>query len=141
VSRHLQQLTGLNEPLGHHILRRRARRTTMSAPQSVSLLGAGVMRSIRCFPHDPVHNQALYELARALLSANGTREYRQAATQLDRLLREHPTSTYTTDAKAWRAVLQLLPVRTAGGSLTTLRRADDDRRIDRVGRRRTRASR
>jgi hypothetical protein len=34
-------------------------------------------------------------------------------TQLDRLLREHPTSAYTPDAKAWQAVLQLLLVRTA----------------------------
>jgi hypothetical protein len=69
---------------------------------------------VRRFPEDPVHDQALYELARALvLSANGTREYRRAATQLDRLLREHPASTYAPDAKAWRAALQLLLVRTA----------------------------
>jgi len=69
---------------------------------------------VRRFPEDPAHDQALYALARALvLSANGTREYRRAATQLDRLLREHPTSTYTSDAKAWRTVLQLLLVRTA----------------------------
>jgi predicted Zn-dependent protease len=69
---------------------------------------------VRRFPEDPVHDQALYELARALvLNANGTREYRRAVTHLDRLLREHPTSAYTPDAKAWRVVLQRLLVRTA----------------------------
>ena len=61
---------------------------------------------VRRFPDASVHDQALYESARALvLSANGSREYRRAAAQLDRLLREHPTSAYTPDAKAWRAVL------------------------------------
>jgi outer membrane protein assembly factor BamD (BamD/ComL family) len=69
---------------------------------------------VRRFPDASVHDQALYELARALvLSANGTREYRRAATQLDRLLREHPPSTYAPDAKAWRAILQMLLVHTA----------------------------
>ena len=69
---------------------------------------------VRRFPDASVHDQALYQLARALvLSANGGREYRRAAAQLDRLVREHPTSAYTPDAKAWRAVLSALLARTA----------------------------
>jgi hypothetical protein len=69
---------------------------------------------VRRFPDASVHDQALYELARALvLSANGSREYRRAAAQLDRLLREHPTSAYTPDAKAWRSVLNALLGHTA----------------------------
>ena len=61
---------------------------------------------VRKYPDAPAHDDALYHLARALvLSANGAREYRQAAGHLDRLLREHPTSAYAQDARAWRAVL------------------------------------
>jgi outer membrane protein assembly factor BamD (BamD/ComL family) len=61
---------------------------------------------VRKYPDAPAHDEALYHLARALvLSANGAREYRQAAGYLDRLLREHPTSPYARDARAWRTVL------------------------------------
>jgi len=61
---------------------------------------------VRRYPDAPAHDEALYQLARALvLSANGAREYRQAAGHLDRLLREHPASAYAQDARAWRAVL------------------------------------
>ena len=61
---------------------------------------------VRRYPDAPIHDEALYHLARALvLGANGGREYRQAAGHLDRLLREHPTSPYAPDARAWRAVL------------------------------------
>jgi outer membrane protein assembly factor BamD (BamD/ComL family) len=61
---------------------------------------------VRRFPDAPVHDEALYHLARALvLSAGGSREYRQAAAHLDRLLRQHPTSPYAADARAWRSVL------------------------------------
>ena len=61
---------------------------------------------VRRYPDAPVHDEALYHLARALvLGANGGREYRQAAGYLDRLLREHPTSPYATDARVWRALL------------------------------------
>jgi outer membrane protein assembly factor BamD (BamD/ComL family) len=61
---------------------------------------------VRRFPDASVHDQALYDLARALvLGANGVREYRQASAHLDRLLREHPTSPHVPDARAWRAVL------------------------------------
>src|SRR5215470_15179367 len=48
---------------------------------------------VRRFPDAPNHDEALYDLARALvLSATGGREYRQATVFLDRLLREYPTS-------------------------------------------------
>jgi outer membrane protein assembly factor BamD (BamD/ComL family) len=61
---------------------------------------------VRRYPDAPAHDEALYHLARALvLGAGGAREYRQAAGHLDRLLREHPTSSYAQDARAWRAVL------------------------------------
>jgi outer membrane protein assembly factor BamD (BamD/ComL family) len=61
---------------------------------------------VRRYPDAPVHDAALYHLVRALvLSANGGREYRQAAGYLDRLLREHPTSPHATDARVWRALL------------------------------------
>jgi outer membrane protein assembly factor BamD (BamD/ComL family) len=61
---------------------------------------------VRRYPDAPAHDEALYHLARALvLGANGVREYRQATAHLDRLLREHPTSPYVPDARAWRAVL------------------------------------
>ena len=57
----------------------------------------------------PSDDEALYVLARALvLGANGAREYRQAAAHLDRLLREHPTSRYAADARAWRAMLGVI---------------------------------
>jgi outer membrane protein assembly factor BamD (BamD/ComL family) len=69
---------------------------------------------VRRFPDAPVHDRALYELARALvLSANGGREYRQAAAQLDRLLREHPTSPHAADARALRIALGAYVTRTA----------------------------
>lgn len=62
--------------------------------------------AVRRYPDAPVHDEALYHLARALvLGANGGRDYRQAAGHLDRLLREHPTSPYAQDARAWRTVL------------------------------------
>jgi len=61
---------------------------------------------VRRFPDAPVHDRALYDLARALvLAANGVPEYRQASAYLDRLLREHPTSAHAPDAQALRAVL------------------------------------
>jgi outer membrane protein assembly factor BamD (BamD/ComL family) len=61
---------------------------------------------VRRYPDAPAHDAALYHLARALvLSANGGREYRQAAAYLDRLLREHPTSPHAADARVWRALL------------------------------------
>jgi outer membrane protein assembly factor BamD (BamD/ComL family) len=61
---------------------------------------------VRRYPDAPSHDEALYHLARALvLSANGGREYRQAAGYLDRLLREYPTSPYASDARVWRALL------------------------------------
>jgi outer membrane protein assembly factor BamD (BamD/ComL family) len=73
-----------------------------NAPAAARILDGVVHR----FPDTPVHDEALYGLARALvLSGNGAREYRQAAAQLDRLLREHPTSPYAPDARAWRTVL------------------------------------
>lgn len=69
---------------------------------------------VRRFPDAPVHDEALYQLARALvLGANGTREYRQATGHLDRLLREHPTSPYAGDARAWRSVLVAFAARGA----------------------------
>ena len=44
--------------------------------------------AVRRFPDASGHDQALYDLARALvLSANGGRDYRQASAHLDRLLR------------------------------------------------------
>jgi outer membrane protein assembly factor BamD (BamD/ComL family) len=82
---------------------------------------------VRRFPDASVHDQALYDLARALvLNANGGRDYRRAAAQLDRLLREHPMSLYTPDAKAWRAVLRAYAGRTAEleGLLERLRAID-----------------
>jgi len=61
---------------------------------------------VRRFPGAPIHDQALYDLARALvLTANGGRDYRQAAAHLDRLLREHPTSPHAADARALRIAL------------------------------------
>ena len=69
---------------------------------------------VRRYPDAPVHDEALYVLARALvLGANGAREYRQAAAHLDRLLREHPTSRYAADARAWRAMLGVIVARGA----------------------------
>lgn len=68
----------------------------------------------RRFPDAPAHDQALYDLARALvLTAKGVPEYRQAAAHLDRLLREHPTSPHALDARAWRAVLGAYVARAA----------------------------
>jgi outer membrane protein assembly factor BamD (BamD/ComL family) len=61
---------------------------------------------VRRFPDAPVHDQALYDLSRALvLTANGGREYRQASAHLDRLLREYPASPYAADARALRIAL------------------------------------
>lgn len=69
---------------------------------------------VRRFPDAPVRDKALYHLARALvLGANGAREYRQAVAHLDRLLREHPTSPYAVDARAWRAALGAIAARGA----------------------------
>jgi outer membrane protein assembly factor BamD (BamD/ComL family) len=69
---------------------------------------------VRRFPDAPVHDQALYDLARALvLTANGGREYRQAAAHLDRLLRDYPTSQHAADARALRIALGAYVARTA----------------------------
>jgi outer membrane protein assembly factor BamD (BamD/ComL family) len=75
----------------------------------------GILENVvRRFPDAPVRGQALYELARALvLTANGGREYRQAAAHLDRLLREHPTSPHAADARALRVALSAYVARTA----------------------------
>jgi outer membrane protein assembly factor BamD (BamD/ComL family) len=68
----------------------------------------------RRFPDAPVHDRALYALARALvLSARGGREYRQATAHLDRLLREHPASPHAADARALRIALGAYVTRTA----------------------------
>jgi outer membrane protein assembly factor BamD (BamD/ComL family) len=70
--------------------------------------------AVRRFPDTPSHDQALYDLARALvLSANGGRDYRQASAHLDRLLREYPTSRYTPDARALRIALGAYVARSA----------------------------
>jgi outer membrane protein assembly factor BamD (BamD/ComL family) len=69
---------------------------------------------VRRFPDAPIHDQALYNLARALvLTASGGREYRQAAAHLDRLLRDYPTSPYAADARALRIALGAYVARTA----------------------------
>ena len=69
---------------------------------------------VRRFPDAPIHDQALYDLARALvLSANGGREYRQAAAHLDRLLRDYPTGPHAADARALRIALGAYVARTA----------------------------
>ena len=69
---------------------------------------------VRRFPDAPSHDQALYDLARALvLSANGGRDYRQASAHLDRLLREYPASSYAPDARALRIALGAYVARTA----------------------------
>ena len=81
-----------------------------SPPAAVRILEDVVRR----FPDAPIHSQALYELARALvLTANGGREYRQATAHLDRLLREYPTSQHATDARALRAAIGAYVARTA----------------------------
>ena len=69
---------------------------------------------VRRYPDAAVHDEALYDLARALvLGANSARDYRQATAHLDRLLREHPTSRYAADARAWRAALGVIVARGA----------------------------
>jgi len=69
---------------------------------------------VRRFPDAPNRDQALYDLARALvLGAGSGREYRQAAAHLDRLLREYPTSTYAVDARALRIALGAYVARAA----------------------------
>jgi outer membrane protein assembly factor BamD (BamD/ComL family) len=69
---------------------------------------------VRRFPDARVHDQALYDLARALvLTANGGREYRQAAAHLDRLLRDYPTSQHAADARALRIAVGAYVARTA----------------------------
>jgi outer membrane protein assembly factor BamD (BamD/ComL family) len=81
-----------------------------SPPAAVRILEDVVRR----FPDAPIHSQALYDLARALvLTANGGREYRQATAHLDRLLREYPTSQHATDARALRAAIGAYVARTA----------------------------
>jgi outer membrane protein assembly factor BamD (BamD/ComL family) len=68
---------------------------------------------VRRFPDAPIYDQALYDLARALvLTSNGGRDYRQAAAQLDRLLREYPTSSHASDARALRVALGAYVART-----------------------------
>ena len=70
--------------------------------------------AVRRFPDASGHDQALYDLARALvLSANGGRDYRQASAHLDRLLREYPTSSYVPDARALRIALGAYVARSA----------------------------
>jgi outer membrane protein assembly factor BamD (BamD/ComL family) len=70
--------------------------------------------AVRRFPDAPSHDQALYDLARALvLSANGGRDYRLATAHLDRLLREYPTSSYAPDARALRIALGAFVARSA----------------------------
>jgi outer membrane protein assembly factor BamD (BamD/ComL family) len=69
---------------------------------------------VRRFPDARVRDQALYDLARALvLTANGGRDYRQAATHLNRLLRDHPTSPHAADARALRIAIGAYVARTA----------------------------
>jgi hypothetical protein len=68
---------------------------------------------VRRFPEVPVHDRALYELARALVLTTNSRDYRQAITHLERLLREHPTSPYATDARALRITIGAYVARTA----------------------------
>ena len=69
---------------------------------------------VRRFPDARVRDQALYDLARALvLTANGGRDYRQAATHLDRLLRQYPTSPHAADARALRIAIGAYVARTA----------------------------
>lgn len=61
----------------------------------------------------PVHDRALYGLARTLvLAENAARDYRQALGYFDRLLREHPGSPYASDARAWRFLLTAYLART-----------------------------
>jgi outer membrane protein assembly factor BamD (BamD/ComL family) len=70
--------------------------------------------AVRRFPDTPSHDQALYDLARALvLSANGGRDYRLASAHLDRLLREYPRSSYAPDARALRIALGAYVARSA----------------------------
>jgi outer membrane protein assembly factor BamD (BamD/ComL family) len=70
--------------------------------------------AVRRFPDSPSHDQALYDLARALvLSANGGRDYRRAFAHLDRLLREYPASSYAPDARALRIALNAYVARSA----------------------------
>ena len=58
------------------------------------------------FPDSPVHDRALYGLARTLVLAEpSARHYRQAQVHFERLLREHPESLYGPDARAWRGLL------------------------------------
>ncbi len=69
---------------------------------------------VRRFPDAPIHDHALYDLARALvLTANNGREYRQAAAYLDRLLRDYPASPHAADARALRIALGAYVARTA----------------------------
>lgn len=61
---------------------------------------------VRRFPDSPVHDRALYGLARSLVLAEpSARDYRQAHVHFERLLREHPESLYAPDARAWRGLL------------------------------------
>ena len=61
---------------------------------------------VKRFPAAPVHDRALYGLARTLvLPDNSGRDYRQAYLCFDRLLRVHPGSPYAPDARAWRGLL------------------------------------
>ena len=70
--------------------------------------------AVRRFPDAPSHDDALYDLARALvLSANGGRDYRLASAHLDRLLREYPASSYAPDARALRIALNAYVARSA----------------------------
>jgi hypothetical protein len=69
---------------------------------------------MRRFPDVPIHDRALYECASALvLVGNASGDYRPALAPLDRLLREHPTSAYATDARALRMVIGAYIARTA----------------------------
>jgi outer membrane protein assembly factor BamD (BamD/ComL family) len=69
---------------------------------------------VRRFPDGPFHDRALYELASALvLTGNASWEYLPAVAPLDRLLREHPGSSYAADARALRMVIGAYVARTA----------------------------
>jgi hypothetical protein len=58
------------------------------------------------FASSPVHDQALFGLARGfVLAENPDRDFERAHIYFDRLAREHPNSAYAADAAAWRDLL------------------------------------
>lgn len=68
---------------------------------------------LREYPGSPWIPRALFRLARLEVTPDSpVRNYRQAHTHFDRLVREHPDSSYAREARAWRETLaQLLSVR------------------------------